>query len=271
MDKTYRNVIIAGVVIVLATGGFAYHTHIVNAREAVAKQAYIESIRKQQDLEDAAQKAKSGAPVVSVEPSKIVPKEPEVVTAATTQPPTQPQKETPKVSTSTNTTIEQPKQPSAYPSSAQVTTSTPVPAPIQQEPVQAIKSLSESDIQYLQSYAQYSGDGVHGISDAYHSFEDMYTNDRGSCDKLIKLFTPITLDEYSKAKAEWLTSPKLVYRNAISQYSIRGILTLTFYSENKLDLTPNVTYQREVEYRLRNTDKLRLENVKYLSEFKAVK
>lgn len=261
MDKKKLGIIIAAVVIGASTlGGFVYSSHVATAKAAIEKKTALDNITKQQDLEEAAQKAKEGAPVVSVVTSKIVPKEPQVVASVPT-PTTQDNSKATTSSTPISTAKEQPKP---------TTPSVPAPA-ISTETVSAITSLSEADIQHLQSYAQYSGDGVHGTSSAYHSFEDMYVNDRGSCDKLSKDFTPITLSDYSKAKAVWLGSPRLIYRNAISQYSIRGILSLTYYSDNKFGLTPNVTYQREVEYRLRYTDALRLENIKYLSEFKAVR
>lgn len=127
--------------------------------------------------------------------------------------------------------------------------------------------LTEADIQRLQSYPQSYGNSS---SSAYHSFEDMYTNNRASCDALLERFSPNTLSEFNNAKVEWLTSPRLVYRNAISQYCIRGIVKVTFSGNNQFNLIPNITYQRDVEYRLRSTDQLRLENTNYLSEFQAL-
>ena len=151
---------------------------------------------------------------------------------------------------------------------------TPSTASIPQQATQkvgpAITTLTDADILRLQSYKQYDGGG------SYVSFKDMYSGDRASCDALAAKFSSITLNDYAQAKTEWLTSSKLVYRSLLSQYCVRGILTLTYYSEgNKFGLKPNVKYQREVEYRLRNSITqgqitLKLESINYLTGFKEV-
>ena len=146
-----------------------------------------------------------------------------------------------------------------------ITVKSPTSLPLKKGP--AITTLTDGDIQYLQSYKQYDGGG------SYVSFQDMYTEDRASCDALAVGFSATTLSDYAQAKSEWITSPTLVYRSLLSQYCIRGILSLTYYDAgNKFGLTPNVKYQREVEYRLRNSftsagSTLKLENTIYLSDF----
>jgi len=267
MTKKNLGIIVASLIIAVSFGGFVYSGKKADAKEAIAKQTALENIDKQQTQEEAAYQAKANAPVVSVATSAIVPKEPKVV-ASVPAPTTQ---DTSKaITTPTTTAKEQTKPTTPTPTAPTPTPPAPAPAPtISTETVSAITSLSEADIQHLQSYTQYSGNN--GVSSAYNSFQDLYVVERASCDGLAKDFTPITLGDYSKAKAVWLGSPKLIYRNAISQYCIRGILTLTYYGDNKFSLAPNVTYQREVEYRLRYTDQLRLEKTVYLTEFKAVK
>lgn len=142
----------------------------------------------------------------------------------------------------------------------------PTTLPLKQGP--AITTLSDGDIQYLQSYAPYATLTSGG---SYTSFQDMYLNQRANCDALMTRFSAVTLSDYSQAKSEWITSPKLVYRSILGQYCVRGVLSLTYNTAgNKFGLTPNVKYQREVEYILRNTypnNILTLEDIVYLSKF----
>lgn len=133
----------------------------------------------------------------------------------------------------------------------------------------AITAFTEDDIRYLQRYKQFDGNGG-----SYKSFDVMYAEEKGGCEALIKKFSPSTLSDYSQAKVEWLSTPTLVYRSLISQYCVRGILSLTYDSgDNKFGLTPNTKYQREVEFRIRNSmsSYLKLEETVYFSDFVQVK
>ena len=140
----------------------------------------------------------------------------------------------------------------------------------------ATTKLSNLDIQRLQKYKQYSSADGKSTSENYISFQNMYLNERGNCDVLMKKFSALTLSDYSKSKVEWLTNSKLVYCSAIDQFCVRGVLSLTYYGENNFKLTPNIKYERDVEYRLVNSlsngnVSLKLESIHYLSDFKAVK
>lgn len=225
--------------IVSITSGLIFLNQKTNAREQTEKQALIESVDKQHDLEEQAKALKADAPVITVTPARISPASP-------------PEIENTTISTNTPNDVVLPT------------------TPPQVEVGKATTTLSDSDIQRLQSYKQFDGGG------SYVSFQDMYAKERPNCDALMVKFSAITLSDYVQAKAEWLTNPKLVYRSLASQYCIRGLLTLTYYSEgNKFNLAPKVKYQREVEYRLRNSvtdgkSTLKLESINYLSDFKAV-
>lgn len=271
MTKKNLGIIVAALIVAVSFGGFVYSNKKADAKEATAKQVIMDNIDKQQDLQETAKQAKAGAPVISEDyPARITPVAGETPKESTPTP-------EPTKQTSTATKEAPVAIPQQSPAPPKVVPIVVTPPPAKQEPVQAITALTGADIQRLQSYAQYSAtDGVH-VSEAYISFEKMYANERADCDWLMKSFSPITLSDYYKMKAEWLTDPRLVYCSAIDQYCVRGVLTLTAYEEgNKLGLTPNVTYQCEVEYRLRNSVTqgkvtLKLESTHYLSEFKAVK
>lgn len=269
-NKAFKIMIGASVVIALAVGSFAYYSHGVNAKEAVAKQEVMDNITKQQDLQAAAKKAKADAPVVSESsPARITPETVEAPKESTPAP-------EPTKQTSTATKEAPIAIPQQSPEPPKVAPTVVTPPPAKQEPVQAITALSEADIQRLQSYAQYSTIGGKPAVN-YISFENMYATERADCDWLMKSFSPITLSDYYKMEAKWLTDPRLVYKSSINQYCVRGVLTLTAYEEgNKLGLIPNVKYQVDAEFRLRNSVTqgqitLKLESTHYLSEFKAVK
>lgn len=270
-QKKLGIIMAAAIVIGASTlGGLFYSSHKADAKEAVEKQTLIASIDAQHDKEYQAKQAKAGAPVVTEEyPARIIPPTtqdaPKPTAPATNQATSQP----------ASTTAIVPEIPQQSPTPPQVAPKAVTPAPAQQEPVQAVTSLSDADIQHLQSYAQYATAGGK-TSEAYIPFDKMYTTERADCDWLVKAFSPITLSDYFKMKAEWLTSPKLVYQNVIGDFCIRGVLTLTAYEDNKLGLIPNVKYQVDVEYRLDNSVKngkitLSLSSTHYLSGFKAVK
>lgn len=136
---------------------------------------------------------------------------------------------------------------------------------------EAITSLSESDIKKLQSYDQLSLGGLGG----YTSFEDVYNYERENADALIQMFLPSSLSAFENTKVDWITSPRLVYVSALTQWCIRGILTITPYGNNSFKLDPNVPYQCDVEFRLRYSltngqATLKLEDTKYLSNWVAV-
>lgn len=232
--------------IVIVIGGFIYSNQKANTREETVKQALISSIDAQNIKEDQAKADNATAPVVSEDyPARIIPESVEA----------------PKESSSA--TKEIPRQ--SLPPLKVAPKELEVPPPASQEAVQAITALSDADIQRLQSYKQFDGGG------SYTSFQDMYLNQRANCDGLMAKFSAVTLSDYAQAKVEWLTSPKLVYRSIIGQFCVRGVLSLTYYNaENKFRLTPNVKYQREVEYRLRSSygsTTLKLESTAYLSDF----
>jgi len=271
-DKKKIGILVAAAIVIIASvGGFAYSKK-ADAKEATAKQALIASIGKQQDLEEVVKQAKMDAPVVSeAYPARVAPKVVASTTPSTSQA-TPKTESTPISSPTTPTTVKEIPQQS--PVALQVATKVVTPAPAQQQAVQAITALTDSNIQHLQGYAPYSSAGGPG---AYIDFTTEYSTQKADCDGLVKAFSPITLSDYYKMQAQWLTSPKLVYRSVIGQFCIRGVLTLTAYEDgNTFGLAPNVKYQREVEYRLTNAVKngkitLSLDSTHYLSEFKAVK
>lgn len=142
----------------------------------------------------------------------------------------------------------------------------------QNDRIPAITELSEADIERLLSYPTYGEEGK-GL---FESFEDYYNNPHNLVESFSNEFTPATFSLYENAKVEWLSSPNLIYGSWTGQDCFRGILTLTYYGENSFNLTPNIPYQREVEYRLRNTSikgkiTLILEQIIYLSDWQAVK
>lgn len=275
------NIIMAAAIVIGAStlGGLFYSSHKADAREAAAKQIVMDNIDKMQDLQETAKQAKAGAPVVSQDYPALITPEPVAVPIAPiadAKPITPPATETKQIDQKPATKEAPVAIPQQSPPPPKVAPTLVTPPPAQQEPVQAITALSDADIQRLQSYTQYATtDGVN-VSEVYVSFQNMYTNERANCDGLLQKFSPITLSDYYKAKAEWLTSPRLVYQSAIGDYCVRGVLTLTYYEVgNKFGLTPNVKYQSEVEYRLDNSVKngkitLSLHSTNYLSEFKAV-
>jgi len=227
--------------VIVGVTGFIYTNQQTKAREDAEKQALIAKIDRQQALEYQAESLKEGSPKVDIAPARIN-----------------------KVLPSNADGTEITKSPD---NDNAVTRSN-----VHNEFEEAITTLSDENIRHLQSYKQFDGNGG-----SYKSFGVMYVEERAGCEALMKKFSAITLSDYSKAKAEWLTSPHLVYRSLISQYCVRGIISLTYYTEvNKFGLKPNVKYQREVEYQLRNSvtngkSTLKLENIEYLSDFKAVK
>lgn len=273
MTKKNLGIIAAALIVAVSLGGFVYSGKKADAKEAIAKQAVMDNIGKQQDLQEAAKQAKADAPVVSEEsPARITPVAGEAPKESTPAP--EPTKQT-STATANATKGEPIAIPQQSPTPPKVAPTVVTPPPAQQEPVQAVTSLSDADIQHLQSYAQYATAGGK-TSEAYIPFDKMYTTERADCDGLVKAFSPITLSDYFKMKTEWLTSPKLVYQNVIGDFCIRGVLTLTAYEDNKLGLIPNVKYQVDVEYRLDNSVKngkitLSLSSTHYLSGFKAVK
>lgn len=275
---------VASVVLLSVVGGLAYSNQRANAKEATAKQALIASVDAQHTKEDVAKLAKAGDPVVSEEyPARIIPDAtvPPTGSTTTTQTATPTNGQTAQASTTTTDTTKQAQQqspthanvapkPATIPSSAKAANPPATPVPVSQ-PAKAITSLSNADIQRLQSYAPYLGTG----GELYTSFHDMYANDKEDCEALMAKFSATTLNDYNQAKTEWLTSPKLVYTSILCQYCVRGIVSVTYYGNNKFGLTPNVKYQREVEYRLRNSVTngamtLKLETINYLTGFKAV-
>ena len=269
MTKKNLGIIVAAVIIAVSFGGFVYHTHIATAKAAVSKQALMASIDKQQAQEAAAWQEKENKPVVSEShPSRIVTKEVPDATQGTTKPSDQtPAPTTPKTETSSTEVVK--TIPQQSPAPLPTVSTKPTPAPVNQDSVPAITSLSDSDIQRLQSYPTYGSTGQGG----YESFSGFYANPHNQAESLPSKFSPTTLSIYNKAKVGWITSPKLIYWTVMDQIAYRGILTLTYYGDNLFGLTPNVTYQREVEYRLENSVEtgFAFSDVKYLSDFRAVK
>lgn len=269
--KMTKIMVVGAVVIALATGGFAYHTHQVSAKETAEKKAFIAGIDKQKEQEAVAQQAKANDPKVDEShPARYATPADQAPATGTPQSPG-------TSSTQANSALktETPATSQKIPTQTPATTTTPPAQPtpkITPDPVPAITSLSDADIQRLQSYQAYGTQG----QGFYESFNDFYANDRSNAEGFSKTFTPATLSAYDKAKVGWLTSPRLVYSSVTGQFCIRGILTLTYYGDNSFGLTPNVTYQREVEYRLDNSVKngkvsLSLDSTHYLSGFQAVK
>lgn len=272
MDKKKLGIIVAAMIVLIASaGGFVYSSKKADAKEATAKQALIASIGKQQDLEEDAKQAKADAPVVSEEyPARIIPPTTQDAPKPTVTPSATDTATNQATSKPASTTVIVPEIPQQSPTPPQVAPKVVTPAPAQQDAVQPITTLAEADIQRLQSYK------LDSTGELFVGFKDMYTNERAECDAVLNKFSPKTLSAYYKAKVEWLTSPGLVYINPLGNYCVRGILSLTYYSDNAFGLTSNVTYQREVEYSLNNSVTngsvtLKMESINYLSGFKAVK
>lgn len=272
MDKMFKIMIITGAAIILSTGIFVFHEHQVNAKWEKDHETALASEAKQQDQENAAFEEKANLPTVDeLHPARYA--VPSAQAPANQTPTTSTSQSSGTSSTQTDSKKETPAAPTQLPTQTPPTTTKPpvsTKPQIDQDPVPAITSLSDADIQRLQSYP------VDLYDAPYVSFKDMYANKKAECDALLNKFSPVTLSAYDKAKVGWLTSPKLVYYSTLSQYCNRGILTLTFYGDNQFGLTPNLPYQCEVEYRLRNSVTngrvtLKLESTIYLSGFKAVK
>lgn len=279
MNPRIKIILVACFVVLFSlAGGLAYYSHVSNAQSIQKRLERIAEIDKQHEKEYATEIEKADSPKVDENnPARYVvendpveePNPKDQVPNQTESPAVDP---VPEVTQDTEPAKDAPVVPA--PESPTLTTEPPEePEPeVKDEPVAKITSLSDADIERLQGYPIDYSQG-----ESYFSFNDMYTNHKNSCDALLEKFSPVSLHEYYKAKVEWLTDPKLVYRNAIAQYCVRGVLTLTYYSEdNPFGLTPNTTYQSEVEYRLRNSVTggqmtLKLENINYLSGFKAVK
>lgn len=252
--KMTKIMIGAAVVIALATGGFAIYNHSVNAKEAVAKQEVMANIEKQQAQEEAAQQAKAKDPKVDESnPARYAAPANQATATEKTQ--------------SAGTSSDQ-----KIPTQTPATTTTPPAQPkatVNQDAVPAITSLSNTDIQRLQAYPTYGKDGQEG----FQNFNEFYADPHNQVQDLPNRFSPATLSVYNKAKVGWLTSPKLIYCTVIGQIAYRGVLTITYYGENSFGLTPNVTYQRDVEYRLENSVEtgFAYSSTHYLSDFRAVK
>lgn len=273
-NKKKLGIIGTALIVAVSFGGFVYRTHIANAEWEANRQAVMASIDKQQAQEEAAYQAKANDPVVSEDhPARY---------AAPTDPTPAP---TTDLTKSTNTSSAQNSSTPASSTPKEQSTATPQPIPTQtapttttppaqptkiiNDPVSAITSLSDSDIQRLQSYPTYGSTGQ-GL---FENFTDYYTNYRDDAEGFFKKFTPTTLSVYNKAKVGWLSTPRLMYSSMIGQVCFRGILTLTYYGDNSFGLSPNVTYQREVEYRVMSSVEtgFALSSIHYLSDFRAVK
>jgi hypothetical protein len=241
------------ILITVIASGSIYLNVRANDQDQKARQAELKKVEKQQELEAAAKKEKEE--LVAVPKTTAV--SPSVVSSGGDKV----QTSIPIVDSTTKDFIH-------------YKAGTPLADPLSLGIGKAITSLSETDIIRLQNYEQYSTAGGQK-SGNYISFQDMYTNDRLNCDGMLNRFTPIGLAQYSGAKVEWITSPKLLYTNAVHQYCLRGILRLTYSNnENKFELVANQSYQCDVEYNISCTYNASeyftsVEGISYLSKFRA--
>jgi Putative cell wall-binding domain len=131
---------------------------------------------------------------------------------------------------------------------------------------QTATTLSEEDIQRLQSYP------VDSDGEMYRSFEDMYTNDRKDCNLITDYLNNLKFTMYENA--QWNSSPSLIYYSPANQYCVRGIMQARYSGTNSLNLTPNITYQRDMEFRINYTIGHGVINKKitivYLSDFRPI-
>lgn len=127
--------------------------------------------------------------------------------------------------------------------------------------------LTEEDIKRLQEYdAPKIG--------LYIGFND-YDNE--SAEYWIKSINPISFPTYKSAKVEWLTDPRLVYKTAIGQRGIRGVLKIQYFEEeNRFKVEPNKVYELDTEIIVSetanydNSISLKLNEILYLSNLKEV-
>ncbi|MQL51855.1 copper amine oxidase N-terminal domain-containing protein [Desulfofundulus thermobenzoicus] len=169
----------------------------------------------------------------------------------------------------------------------------------------AARTLTEEDIKRLQSYPMFDGsESLQGEvnTDSFRSFEQMQADPylREDAELVVKHDTldallnmrethigtigthgykvlP-SLKEYDGAEMKWLTDPRLVYRTALFQRGIRGVLLVTFPDSNKFGLTPGRTYEQDVEFRVINSldwgtgeFTKKLEQIVLLSDFRPVR
>lgn len=127
--------------------------------------------------------------------------------------------------------------------------------------------LTEEDITRLQGYEVLE-------KGRFVSFENF---DKERAKEWISKVDPISFPYYKNAKVEWLTDSKLVYRTAISQTGIRGILRIQYFEdENRFKAIANKVYEIDVEIVVSNTanydntTSMKLNEIRYLSNLKEV-
>lgn len=130
--------------------------------------------------------------------------------------------------------------------------------------------LAEEDIKRLQAYDTPE-------VGAYIGFKEYYNDYKDDAQAWIKDISPVSFPYYKNAKVEWLTSPELVYRNAIGKRGIRGILRLQYFEEeNRFKVEANKIYELDIEIVISNTDNddnttsLKLNKILYLSNLREV-
>lgn len=133
------------------------------------------------------------------------------------------------------------------------------------------KELSEEDIKRFQEY------DTPKIG-AYIGFEKYYEERRDSAEHWIKSINPASFPNYKNAKVEWITDPKLVYKTAIGQRGIRGILRIQYFEEeNRFKVEANKIYEIDTEIVVSetanydNSISIKLNKILYLSNLREVK
>jgi len=252
--KEYGKIFLIPIVIIIILLGMIVHQRITMAKEdkirAEEEKEFIQAF----ENERVAEKEKENKPYIEVKPAKTVPDptpEPTPTSEQTPEPKTGKQESSLQAYTYDKYFAEKDKskqksEPTPTPTPKSTSTPTPeqTPKPKPVETRKAITSLTDEDIQRLQQYPTIR---VGILTD----FNEMYENERDNCEALMTMFSPVHL--YPKAKVTWITDPRLVYYSDICQFCVRGVLELTYYRDNDLNLEPNQRYNVDVEYRLRNS------------------
>ena len=127
--------------------------------------------------------------------------------------------------------------------------------------------LTKKDVERLQGY-----DVIE--RGTYIGFEGF---DKERAKGWISKINPISFPHYENAKVEWITDPELVYKTAISQTGIRGVLRIQYFEEeNRFKVEPNKVFEIDTEIVVSNTDNydntisMKLNEICYLSNLREV-
>lgn len=126
------------------------------------------------------------------------------------------------------------------------TPSTPPSTPIQP----ATTELTAADKKRLAEYKSGYLPGHDQRTQSYRSSEEVHERDPSSRQFVLERGMETLNELYGKENASFKIFPyiELLYVDDYSYFAMRGILQITYFGNNEDNLTPNVTYERDMEY-----------------------